>query len=136
MSGCCDNGCSLDRLRERQRGTLLIVLGINAVMFFVIAAAAFYGKSTALLADSRDNLVDALTYGLSLYSVSRGRAVMATVALFKKSYSLLLSPWPLKLFTGFCPQRPRLRDYGHIQPSGSCCKFHLFFFCGATVTKT
>ena len=83
MSGCCDNGCSLDRLRERQRGTLLIVLGINAVMFFVIAAAAFYGKSTALLADSLDNLGDALTYGLSLYAVSRGAAVKAKVALFK-----------------------------------------------------
>jgi Co/Zn/Cd efflux system component len=83
MSGCCDNGCSLDRLRERQRGTLLIVLGINAVMFFVIVAAAFYGKSTALLADSLDNLGDALTYGLSLYAVSRGAAVKAKVALFK-----------------------------------------------------
>ena len=83
MSGCCDDGCSLDRLRERQRGTLMIVLGINAVMFFVIVAAAFYGKSTALLADSLDNLGDALTYGLSLYAVSRGAAVKAKVALFK-----------------------------------------------------
>ena len=83
MSGCCDDGCSSDRLRERQRGTLLIVLGINAVMFFVIVAAAFYGKSTALLADSLDNLGDALTYSLSLYAVSRGAAVKAKVALFK-----------------------------------------------------
>jgi Co/Zn/Cd efflux system component len=39
-------------LLERQCGTLYIVLGINAVMFFVIVAAALYGKSTALLADS------------------------------------------------------------------------------------
>ena len=69
MSGCCEDDCSLDRLRERQRGTLHIVLGINSVMFFVIAAAALYGKSTALLADSLDNLGDALTYGLSLYAV-------------------------------------------------------------------
>lgn len=83
MSGCCDDGCSLDRLRERQRGTLLIVLAINAVMFFVIAAAALYGKSTALLADSFDNLGDALTYALSLYAVARGTAVKAKVALFK-----------------------------------------------------
>lgn len=83
MSGCCDDGCSLDRLRERQRGTLQSVLGINAVMFFVIAAAAFYGKSTALLADSLDNLGDALTYGLSLYAVSRSTVVKAKVALFK-----------------------------------------------------
>lgn len=52
-------------------------------MFFVIVAAALYGKSTALLADSLDNLGDALTYGLSLYAVSRGTAVKAKVALFK-----------------------------------------------------
>ena len=83
MSGCCDSGCSLDRLRERQRGTLQIVLGINALMFFVIVAAALYGKSTALLADSLDNLGDALTYGLSLYAVSRNATVKAKVALFK-----------------------------------------------------
>jgi Co/Zn/Cd efflux system component len=59
------------------------VLGINAVMFLVIMVAALYGKSTALLADSLDNLGDALTYGLSLYAVSRGATVKAKVALFK-----------------------------------------------------
>lgn len=83
MSGCCDNNCSIDALRERQRGTLRIVLGINAVMFLVIVVAALYGNSTALLADSLDNLGDALTYGLSLYAVSRGAIVKAKVALFK-----------------------------------------------------
>ncbi len=83
MSGCCDDNCSIEALRERQRGTLQAVLGINAVMFFVIVAAALYGRSTALLADSLDNLGDALTYGLSLYAVSRGAAAKARVALFK-----------------------------------------------------
>jgi Co/Zn/Cd efflux system component len=83
MSGCCDDGCSLDRLRERQRGTLQAVLVINAVMFFVIAAAAMHARSSALFSDSLDNLGDALTYGLSLYAVSRGVAAKARVALFK-----------------------------------------------------
>jgi Co/Zn/Cd efflux system component len=83
MSGCCDNNCSMDALRGKQRGTLRIVLGINAVMFLVIAVAALYGSSTALLADSLDNLGDALTYGLSLYAVSRGDSAKAKVALFK-----------------------------------------------------
>jgi Co/Zn/Cd efflux system component len=83
MSGCCNNNCSIDALHKRQRGTLQIVLGINAVMFLVIVVAAFYGNSTALLADSLDNLGDALTYGLSLYAVSRGATVKAKVALFK-----------------------------------------------------
>lgn len=83
MTGCCNDNCSLDKLQERQRGTLLIVLGINAVLFLVIVIAALYGKSTALLADSLDNLGDALTYALSLYAVSRSAAMKAKVALFK-----------------------------------------------------
>ncbi len=89
MSGCCNQDCTLDRLRERQRGTLFFVLGINAVMFFVIGIAALYGNTTALLADSLDNLGDALTYGLSLYAVSRSVSVKAKVALFKGGLILL-----------------------------------------------
>ena len=83
MSGCCNQDCSVEYLYERQRGTLKIVLAINALMFLVIVAAALYAESSALLADSLDNLGDALTYGLSLYAVSRGVAVKAKVALFK-----------------------------------------------------
>jgi len=83
MSDCCDNDCSIDALHERQSGTLRVVLGINAVMFLVIGAAALYGRSTALLADSLDNFGDALTYALSLYAVTRGATVKARVALFK-----------------------------------------------------
>lgn len=89
MGGCCESDCSLGGLRERQRGTLLSVLGINAVMFMIIIAAALYGRSTALLADSLDNLGDALTYGLSLYAVSRSTAIKAKVALFKGGLILL-----------------------------------------------
>lgn len=83
MGDCCENNCEVDALHEGQRGTLRIVLAINAGMFLLILVAALYGKSTALLADSLDNLGDALTYGLSLYAVSRGNAVKAKVALFK-----------------------------------------------------
>ena len=89
MRGCDDQDCFLDPLHDRQRGTLQIVLGINAVMFFVIVVAALYGKSSALLADSLDNLGDALTYGFSLYAVSRGPVVKAKVALFKGRLILL-----------------------------------------------
>ena len=83
MSGCCNDSCALDTLKERQRGTLQLVLGINAVMFLIVVAAALNGRSTALLADSLDNLGDALTYGLSLYAVARGPTIKAKVALFK-----------------------------------------------------
>ena len=65
------------------------MLAINAVMFVVIVVAALYARSTALLADSLDNLGDALTYALSLYAVSRGATVKARVALFKGGLILL-----------------------------------------------
>jgi len=84
MSDCCeDKACALDALRDRQSSTLKIVLGINAVMFLVELAAGLMAGSTALLSDSLDNLGDALTYGFSLYAVSRGPHSKARVALFK-----------------------------------------------------
>jgi len=86
---CCENNCAIEALRIRQKGTLARVLWINAIMFFVIAGAAFYGSSTALLSDSLDNLGDALTYGLSLYVVSESVTAKARVALFKGALILL-----------------------------------------------
>lgn len=69
--------------RGSQRRTLKIVLAINLVMFFVIAAASVYGNSTSLLADSLDNLGDVMVYGISLFVVSKGLAAKSRVALFK-----------------------------------------------------
>lgn len=83
MGQCCGGSCAIDALHQRQRGTLLVVLAINTLMFLVIFVAALYGKSTALLADSLDNLGDAVTYALSLYAVSRSNTTKAKVALFK-----------------------------------------------------
>ena len=89
MAGCCDDSCAADALRDKQRGTLLTVLVINAVMFVVIVIAAQFAKSTALFADSLDNLGDALTYALSLMVVASGASAKAKVALFKGSLILL-----------------------------------------------
>lgn len=83
MAGCCNQSCSLDAVESRQRSTLKAVLGINGLMFVIIAGAALYAGSAALLSDSLDNLGDALTYGLSLYAVARGAPAKARVALFK-----------------------------------------------------
>ena len=89
MQDCCDAGSSAETLKERQRGTLLAVLAINAVMFVVIVVAAYAAQSKALLADSLDNLGDALTYGLSLIAVRRGATAKAKVALVKGLLILL-----------------------------------------------
>lgn len=89
MRDCCDHNPELELLRERQSGTLKIVLAINVVMFLVIVAAAFYAGSSALLADSMDNLGDALTYALSLWAVHLGLRMKARVAFFKGLLILL-----------------------------------------------
>ena len=83
MTSCCESSCAAEALRDSQRGTLVKVLWINAIMFAAIVAAAIYARSTALLSDSLDNLGDALTYGLSLFAITRGAATKARVALFK-----------------------------------------------------
>jgi Co/Zn/Cd efflux system component len=89
MADCCeDKSCALEQLRDRQSRTLKTVLAINAVMFAVVLAAGLYASSTALLADSLDNLGDALTYALSLYAVGRSQRAKGRVSLFKASLIL------------------------------------------------
>jgi len=84
MADCCeDKACPVEALREHQSGTLKIVLVINAAMFFVVLVAGSLAGSTALLSDALDNLGDALTYGISLYAVDRGKRAKAKVAFFK-----------------------------------------------------
>jgi len=114
MSGCCGNNCSLDARQQQQRSTLKIVLAINALMFFVILAAALYGHSTSLLADSLDNFGDALTYALSLYVVSRGNTARARVALFKGGLILLAALLVLAqiIYKFFVPATPLFEIMG------------------------
>ena len=89
MSDCCnDKACAIDALGARQTATLRIVLAINVVMFFVELVSGLWARSSALLADSLDNLGDAATYGLSLYAVGRGPRAKAKVALFKAALIL------------------------------------------------
>jgi cation diffusion facilitator family transporter len=89
MSDCCtDKECAIEALQARQGKTLRVVLAINAVMFFVELVSGLLARSTALLADSLDNLGDALTYGASLYAVRRGARAKARVALFKATLIL------------------------------------------------
>jgi len=84
MSNCCeDKACEVEVLRERQSGTLRIVLAINVVLFLVGATAGFRQASNALVSDAADSLGDALVYALSLYVVGRNVRWKALSALSK-----------------------------------------------------
>src|SRR3990172_7552881 len=128
MADCCEDKVrALDALRERQSSTLKQVLAINAVMFVVELTAGVISGSTALLSDSLDNLGDALTYGLSLYAVSRGARDKALVALFKGGLILTAGLFVLGqvVYRMFVPTLPIFETMGAISllalaANGSC----------------
>ena len=82
MKSCCEE-IDASLLQANQRRVLLIVLGINVVMFVGEMIGGIVGRSTSLLADSLDMLGDALSYGLSLFALDRGIRWKARAAFVK-----------------------------------------------------
>ncbi len=80
---CCGKTIDVAALETSQRRVLTVVLGINAVTFVMMVAAASHSGSSALLSGALDNLGDALTYAFSLAVVGAGVAAKARVALLK-----------------------------------------------------
>lgn len=84
MKSCCEaKSTELEQLRTKQKNVLLIVLLINALMFFVEFIFGILSKSTALLADSLDMLGDATVYAFSIYVINKSMKWKASAALLK-----------------------------------------------------
>lgn len=119
-SDCCSSkGTELEKLARQadQRRVLMIVLLINAVMFFVEFTAGVMAGSSALMADATDMLGDALVYGVSLYALSRGDRWKAGAAVFKGVLILLLGisilvNVAIKLSTGVPPSSTLMLAFG------------------------
>ena len=89
MSGChCESGATELAADAARRKTLVTVLWINGVMFVAALAAGLWADSRALIADSADNLGDAMVYGLSLFAVERSQRWKAGAALVKGAVQL------------------------------------------------
>jgi len=69
MSDC---SCEIEIKNREESRILIILLGINAIMFFVEITLGIMSESTALIADSLDMLADATVYGIALYAVGKG----------------------------------------------------------------
>lgn len=92
-ASCCDTkGKELERLARQaeQRRVLVIVLIINAVMFFAEFGAGLVAGSAALMADATDMLGDALVSGVSLYALARSDRWKAGAAAAKGGFILVL----------------------------------------------
>lgn len=84
MSGdCCDDDTALRLASQERRRTLYAVLGINVLMFAGELGAGILADSQALIADSADNLGDALVYAMSLLVVARSLRWRAGAAFVK-----------------------------------------------------
>ena len=111
MSDCCAHkGPELERLARHaeQRRVLVVVLLLNAAMFFAEFTAGLIAGSAALMADSVDMLGDATVYGVSLYALSRSHRWKAGAAVAKGLFILALGVGVLvqigvKLKTGVPP---------------------------------
>jgi len=68
MPGC---SCDIEVKNREESRVLIILLGINALMFFVEITIGIMSESTALIADSLDMLADATVYGIGLYAVGK-----------------------------------------------------------------
>lgn len=72
--------CSIEISNREQGKVLIILLGINALMFLVEITLGIISESTALIADSLDMLADATIYGIALYAVGRAGALKIKAA--------------------------------------------------------
>lgn len=112
MTDCCGPD-AFDATDQLRRSTLLIVLWINAVMFGVEFVAGVLADSSALVADSADNLGDTLTYAISLYVLHRSLrwrgAAAAVKGLIQIAFGLgILGGVTYKVIHGFEPLAPAM----------------------------
>ena len=77
MSDC---GCGLEQTEKLERNTLIALLAINGVMFFIEITLGWLAESPGLIADSLDMLADAAVYGISLYVVGKGVRLQSRAA--------------------------------------------------------
>lgn len=108
--GCGEQAAALKRDGLRRR-VLWAVLVINLVLFVGEFAAALWADSSALLADSADNLGDMLTYAISLAVVGGALRDRAWAALVKGGIQIvfglaILLEVARKLLFGFEPVVP------------------------------
>lgn len=87
MSGC---SCNVEIKNKKESKVLIVLLAINAFMFFVEITIGIFSESTALIADSLDMLADATIYGIGLYAVGRSPLVKINAARISGIFQMIL----------------------------------------------
>lgn len=97
MAGC---GCGGDKLQfeglsQSYKKILWIIIGINAVMYFVETYGSVAANSMALRADALDFLGDSITYTITLIAIGRSSTWRASAAMLKGISLMLMGVWVL-----------------------------------------
>ncbi len=87
MSG---RGCDIEIKSREESRIMIILLGINALMFFVEITLGIISESTALIADSLDMLADATVYGIGLYAVGKEAFIKIKAAHISGIFQIIL----------------------------------------------
>jgi Co/Zn/Cd efflux system component len=98
-ASCCGNEVRFDGLDPDYKRRLWLVIGINAVMFFVEMGAGALAGSRALQADALDFFGDTLTYGMTLAVIGTALRVRAWAAFVKGASLTLMGVWVLRATT-------------------------------------
>lgn len=106
MSSC---GYDLEIKNREESKVLIVLLIINAFMFFAEIILGFLSQSTALIADSLDMLADAAIYGIALYAVGKSPLVKIKAAYMSGIFQVILGSLVLvdiirRFFLGSEPQ--------------------------------
>ena len=95
MSGSCQH--NFDGNNAEYKRIIVIVITINAAMFFVEMLAGFASQSQALKADALDFFADSLTYAISLWAVNKSLDTRNKVARLKAASLVLMALWILSI---------------------------------------
>ncbi len=87
MSNC---SCDIEIKNRAESKVLIILLCINAFMFFTEIILGLFSESTALIADSLDMLADATVYGIGLYAVGKSSSIKINAAHISGIFQIIL----------------------------------------------
>ena len=93
MSASNKHQIKFDGIDKTYKRILVIVIGINIIMFVVEMLAGINAHSQALQADALDFLGDSFTYTLSLWVIGKSMSTRSNAAFFKGYSLLLIAAW-------------------------------------------
>ncbi len=82
--------CACERAEELPNKLLVVLLSVNALMFFAEIGVGIIAGSTALMADSLDMFADASVFALALYAAGRAEGFKSLVAFFSGIFQAFL----------------------------------------------